>query len=417
MCARGCRSTSLGQTSYFAAWRRPRTRFGWPRPASTRFRTDEAGDLRAELDLIVAVIAAFQDRIDTSTDAAVAACVDRADTLRPFILCRAADLASFRALRVLDFDDALRWQRWGRKYHQQISGTLSVSYGYCFAAIAANEQLDVAGAEAHLRHAMRIALLPSGRPTYVAKLAGSLLGELLYERGQLDEAEALLDDAYELGAEGGIVDFMLASFGTGARLKLARGDTAAAHRRLAEGLEIARELQLPRLEARLLNESVRVAALSGEPIDESVARRISSAGSQQLDGIGDVTAELMEDSRIRLLLMDGTPAAVATACRRARARLEHVDQSKRPRAHLHATLQIALCLGVAGNTDEAQRVLSSALRTCAALELSQVLLDEGPQMLRLAKDTVVADEFSSADPTTSANVRDFVLSLAETSSV
>jgi hypothetical protein len=227
----------------------------------------------------------------------------------------------------------------------------------------------------------------------------------------------LLDDAYELGAEGGIVDFMLASFGTGARLKFARGDKTAAYRRLAEGLEIARELQLPRLEARLFNESVRIAALSGEPIDESVARRITSARTQHLDGIGDVAAELMEDSQIRLLLIDGMPAAVSEACKRARARLDHVDQSKRPRAHLHATLQLALCLGVAGNTDEAHRILSSALRTCAALELSRVLLDEGPQMLRLAKDTVVADEFSSADPTTSANVRDFVLSLAETSSV
>src|ERR1700739_2327332 len=202
--------------------------------------TDEAGDLRAEMDLIRAVIAAFQDRIDASTDAAVQASVDRADTRRPFILCRAADIASFRGLRVLDFDEALRWQRWGRRYHQRISGPLSASYGYCFAAIAANEQLDVAGAEAHLRHARRIALLPSGRPTYVAKLAGSLLGELLYEHGQLDEAEPLLEDAYELGAEGGLVDFMLATFGTGARLKLTRGDTASARHRLAEGRDIAR---------------------------------------------------------------------------------------------------------------------------------------------------------------------------------
>jgi serine/threonine-protein kinase/serine/threonine-protein kinase PknK len=379
--------------------------------------TDEAGDLRAEMELIRAVIAAFQDRINASTDAAVAACVDRADTLRPFILCRTADLASFRALRALDFDDALRWQRWGRQYHQRISGTLSASYGYCFAAIAANEQLDVAGAEGHLRHARRIALLPSGRPTYVAKLAGSLLGELLYERGQLDEAEPLLDDVYELGAEGGIVDFMLAAFGTGARLKLARGDAAAAHRRLAEGLEIARNLQLPRLEARLLNESVRIATLTAEPLDESVARRITSAGSQQLDGIGDVAAELMEDAQIRLLLINGTPSALETACRRAGARLERADQAKRPRARLHAELQFALCLGEAGNSDYAHRVLSSALKTCAALELSQVLLDEGPRMLRLAKDAVDAKEFSSADPTTAANVRDFVSNLVEKSSV
>jgi ATP/maltotriose-dependent transcriptional regulator MalT len=208
---------------------------------------DQAADLRAEIDLVHPVIAAFQDRIDTFAAAdAVQACVDRADTLRPWILCRAADVGSFRAIRAFDFDEALRWQRWAHPHHQRISGALTVSYGYCFAAIAANEQLDLAGAEAHLRHAIRIALLPSGRPTYVAKLAGSLLGELLYERGQLDQAEELLDDAYELGAEGGLVDFMLATFGTGARLKFARGDKTAADRRIAEGLEIATAAQLPR---------------------------------------------------------------------------------------------------------------------------------------------------------------------------
>ena len=378
---------------------------------------DQAADLRAEMDLVHPVIAAFQDRLDPVAAAdAVQACVDRADTLHPFILGRAADVGSFRAIRVFDFDDALRWQRWGHQYHQRISGALTVSYGYCFAAIAANEQLDVAGAEAHLRHAIRIARLPSGRPTYIAKLAGSLLGELLYERGQLEEAEALLDDAYELGAEGGLVDFMLAAFGTGARLKLARGDKTAADRRLAEGLEIARELQLPRLEAGLLYEQVRSATMSTEGIDESLAHRVRSQGVQALDGTGDVTAELREDSQIRLLLGDGQPSALTAACARARARVDHVDQHKRPRAHLQATLQYAFCLAVAGNTDQAQRVLAPALRTCAALGLSHLLIDEGPQMLRLAQDTAVQTEGEVADATTSANLRGFVLNLAEASS-
>jgi serine/threonine-protein kinase/serine/threonine-protein kinase PknK len=317
----------------------------------------------------------------------------------------------------LDFDDALRWQRWGRQFHDRISGTLSVSYGYCFAGIAANEQLDIAGAEAHLRHAMRIALLPSGRPTYIAKLAGALLGELFYEHGQLDEAELLLDDAYALGAEGGIVDFMLASFGTGALLKSSRGDTAAAHCRLAEGLDIAKTLQLPRLQARLLNDSVRIAALSGEPIDDSLARRIAHSHSEHLDELGGVTAELMEDAQIRMLVIDATPSALDEACARARACRDRVDQHDRPRAHLRATLHLAHCLGAAGEHDEAVRVLHPALRTCAALGLSQLLLDEGPQMVRLAQDTVHASGSRSPDQATPANVRDFVSNLADTSRV
>jgi hypothetical protein len=240
-----------------------------------------------------------------------------------------------------------------------------------------------------------------------------LLGELLYERGQLDEAETLLDTAYELGAEGGLVDFMFAAFGTGARLKFARGDKVAADRRLVDGLEIARQLRLPRLEARLTYEQVRLAALSGGAIDESLAQRVMAHGPQNLDGIGDTTAEFKEDAHTRVLLLQGQ--SIGAACDLARARRDHLDQRKRPRAHLQATLQYALCLAVAGNNDEARSVLAPALRTCAALGLSRLLIDEGPPMLRLAADTVAADEFTAVDPTTSANVREFVSSLAEAS--
>jgi serine/threonine-protein kinase PknK len=200
-------------------------------------------------------------------------------------------------------------------------------------------------------------------------------------------------------------------------LKFARGDKTAADLRLAEGVEIAKALQLSRLEAALVYEQVRVAGASGHDIDVSLAQRVRSQGAQALDGIGDVTTEFREDSQIRVLLVEGESSALADACSRARIRRDRIDQRKRPRAHLRASLQLAFCLTSAGRREEASQALAPALRTCAALGLSRLILDEGPMMVRLAKETVPEDEFSATDPAMAENVRDFVLALADTPTV
>jgi hypothetical protein len=93
--------------------------------------------------------------------------------------------------------------------------------------------------------------------------------------------------------------------------------------------------------------------------------------------------------------------------------MEHVDQRKRPRAHLYAAIQLAHCLAAAHDTEEARRVLAPALKTCAALGLSQLLVDEGPQILRLAKECVKQTDGGLADDALVATVRDFALNLGE----
>jgi serine/threonine-protein kinase/serine/threonine-protein kinase PknK len=70
-------------------------------------------------------------------------------------------------------------------------------------------------------------------------------------------------------------------------------------------------------------------------------------------------------------------------------------------------------LAAAGDTDEAQHILAPGLRTCAALGLSQLLVDEGPVMLRLAKKCVAQTDSILADDAITANVRDFALHLTE----
>ena len=82
----------------------------------------------------------------------------------------------------------------------------------------------------------------AGRRSHAAQLAGALLGELHYVRGELDEAERLLDESGELGAESGVVDFMIASYvAAGAHQGGARRDRrgGGAARRGREGRRTA----------------------------------------------------------------------------------------------------------------------------------------------------------------------------------
>jgi len=161
----------------------------------------------------------------------------------------------------------------------------------------------------------------------------------------------------------------------------------------------------------MLYEGVRLAAASGEPVDAAMTEQIMNARHQDIDQTGWMTAEFAEDALIRLHVLSRSQTSISTACERARARLQQIDENKRPRARLEATLQLAGCLGAIGNDDEAHRLLLPALRTCAALGLSQLLVDEGPQLLRLAKGAVSADGPGARDP---AGLRDFVSDLVET---
>jgi ATP/maltotriose-dependent transcriptional regulator MalT len=90
-----------------------------------------------------------------------------------------------------------------------------------------------------------------------AQLASALLGELQYERGQLDEAERLLEESRQLGAESGVVDFMIASYVVLARIKVHRSAATEATELLNEGAKVAERLGLTRLYAAVMGERIR----------------------------------------------------------------------------------------------------------------------------------------------------------------
>jgi ATP/maltotriose-dependent transcriptional regulator MalT len=188
----------------------------------------------------------------------VADCLSRPDSVTPWVVAAAANVASCLEIYRFDFDAVRRWQHWADPYHQRTSGPFTLMYGRCLLGIAANEQLDVAEAERCFREALRVAKRSGGAQSHATRLACALLGQLVYERGEMDEADRLLDESYQLGSEGGVVEFMIARYVTGARIKAVRGDRAAAAARLDEGARVAATIGLPRLRAHIDNERMRL---------------------------------------------------------------------------------------------------------------------------------------------------------------
>ncbi|WP_159838996.1 serine/threonine-protein kinase [Nocardia sp. CY41] len=340
--------------------------------ASLEKATVDDPDLAIEADLIECVERAFGDHPE-GVDDVVAKCLGRADTLGPWVLCEAANLAAFSAFSRFDYDRAREWHDWATPFYRQTRSTFILMYSHSIVGVAAREQLDMATAEHSFRTALEIATTSTGPRSYAARLAGGMLGELLYERDQLAAAERLLDEAGRLGTEGGPVDFLMANYATGTRIKALRGDLASAARRLDEGAEVAQALKLPRLATRIANEQVRLGLtatyVTEPPTGES--------------GIATMAAEMREDSAIRMLLRSGAAKRVAAASARARQLRDSIDADRRPRAAAQASLLLASCLAAAGRTEAAKDELVPVVIRYAEAGLIRPLLDEGHLVMSL----------------------------------
>jgi hypothetical protein len=97
--------------------------------------------MRTEADVFRAIMESYADRT-VGVDELVAECLSRPETVPPWVVAAAANVASFLEMYRFEFDAARRWQNWAYSYHQQSSGSFSMMYGHCLAGIAANEQFE-----------------------------------------------------------------------------------------------------------------------------------------------------------------------------------------------------------------------------------------------------------------------------------
>ncbi|MGC1995071.1 MAG: hypothetical protein WA704_14145 [Pseudolabrys sp.] len=240
---------------------------------------------------------------------------------------------------------------------------------HSWAGIAAKYELDIPTARREFREAFEIGTRVGSR-SHAARLAGALLGELLYEAGELDDAARMLEMSYGLGPDGGGVDYLAARYVGSAKVKAAPGDLSAAAERLDAGMKTAENLQRPRLAAAINNERIRLG------VAPSVAARLRSVRTiPRDDGIATITAELDEESVVRLLLASGSADEQEQAWRRATQLLAGMDARRRPLAALRAELLLAEICSRTGRS--ADPTIPAVARQCRDIGLPRLLVDAG----------------------------------------
>src|SRR6478735_7810510 len=328
-------------------------------------------DLKAEADVLQAVF--FTDTAPTeNVENLVAEAMSRSDTLHPQVPGVAGNIGAFAAIYRFDFDTAHRLLDWASPYNEMV-GPFSAVYGRCYGGIADRYRLDIPAALTNFREAFEIAG-GLGPHSHAVRLAGALLGQLLYETGDVAEATRLLEDSYQFGSEGGGVDYLAARFVIGARIRALHGDRSAAIERLDAGMDAAQRLRLPRLAATVNNERIRL----GIPIAAAAAARLRSTRTvPHNDGIATLTAELDENSAVRLLAASDSPDDQGQACRRAADLVTGIDGRRRPLAALQAELLLIETLTATGRVAEARAGALHVSARCAEVGLPHLLVDAG----------------------------------------
>ena len=331
-------------------------------------------EMHSEADVVQACIDVYGDRIDRA-EALVRKSLARHRSYRPWIVAVAANIQTFCDIYSMRYRDALERQRWARPLHDRTIGPFSGVYGRCFAGVAAFAQLDLDAAEEHFSGAVVLGRESAGRRSHAAQLAGALLGELHYERGELDEAERLLEESRELGAESGVVDFMIATYAVLARIKAHRG--ADAGELLAEGAKVAERLDLPRLSATVLAERIRQ-LLAARKVRE--ARRVAQDlpdGAACPGGIGVVIDQIRTGSLAAVLSAEGDHAGAAALLEELIGDLRHRGQA---RAAVTATVALVAVQERAARRITAERTLAGALALVVPAGLRQTVVDGGPEV-------------------------------------
>ncbi len=232
-------------------------------------------------------------------------------------------------------------------------------------------------AQSFLEEALQLARSIQGEGSGLAALPALPLAELLYECGELEQADMLVDHHLSSVRQWGFVDQLASGYLVRARLLMARGDIASALSGLAEAHLVAIECGLDRLRAFVVAEEVRILVKNGQ-VDEAEAA--FAAGDLQVDGEPVPTlhpTRRNESIAIAWLRLEMQRHRLIRARKVAKRWLEFVKRSGAVRSAITFELILAEIAVLQGNRSEARRAVRAAVEMAEPAGWTRVFIDEG----------------------------------------
>jgi LuxR family maltose regulon positive regulatory protein len=332
-------------------------------------------DLLCECQAIRSVVIALKDDSERALPLAED-CVNRSRDL--WTANVASNVVRFGHMQAGDLKQfyATPWMPYSLEEDQR--NVFASVYRRCLQGIAELRQIRLNSAEGHCREGLRIAEQYVGPNSVAAALPASLIARILYEQGQLDEAEALVIDRLPLISSATMLDCVRSAYFVLVRSATARMNPGRAHTLLerAENHGISRDWG--RLTSAATAEQARLYLNEGR-VDEGAAyvdrleRLARNYPAPRLCAWSEIQWDY-KLARAHLLAQRERPEEAMSILRELQRETEAAQ-------HRYFLIRVEIRLSGlqlrAGKAAEAMNRFSRILAACAGGGLYQIIMDEG----------------------------------------
>jgi len=257
-------------------------------------------------------------------------------------------------------------------------------YRRCLQGLAEERQLRLAAAQGYYREGLRISEQHVGPNSVAAALPASLMARILYEQGNLDEAEALIIDRVQLISAGTMLDCVWSAYFVMARVAAARINYERAHTVLERAENQGEARGWGRLTAAATAEQARLYLHDGRANEAAACvDRLERLARQHPAPRPCAWSEIHWYHRLACAhLLKEQARLDQAALILQEVQLEADALQDRPFVIRSAIALSAIQLSL-GKAAEAANRFRRIIAACAAAGLHQTLLDEAPVIAEL----------------------------------